>query len=91
VANPALKGKSEIYFPPLHIKVGLINKSVKAMDKESKGPAYLRPTFPKTGEANMKEGIFVGPQITSIRRKKLSYNIIFYIKNNLEGILKRLQ
>jgi hypothetical protein len=40
------------------------------MDKESKGSAYLRPTFPKTGEANMKEGIFDGPQITSIRRKK---------------------
>jgi hypothetical protein len=71
VANPALKDKSEIYLPPLHIKDSLINKSVEAMDKESKGPAYLRPTFRKRYEANTKEGIFIGPQITPIRRKRL--------------------
>ena len=33
---------------------------------EREGLAYLRKTFPKTGEANMKEGIFVGPQITHL-------------------------
>jgi hypothetical protein len=37
--------------------------SVKAMDKESKGSAYLNQTFPKISEAGMKEGIFLGPQL----------------------------
>jgi hypothetical protein len=44
---------------------------VKAMDKESKQPAYLRQIFPKTGEANIKGGSFVSPQITRIRRTRL--------------------
>jgi ABC-type transport system involved in Fe-S cluster assembly fused permease/ATPase subunit len=39
---------------------------VKAMDKESGGFAYLRQKFPKVSEAEMKEGIFVGPQITQL-------------------------
>jgi hypothetical protein len=55
VANPALKDKSKICLPQLYIKLGLIKISVKLMDKESKEPAYLRPTFPKTGKANMKK------------------------------------
>jgi hypothetical protein len=37
VAHPALVDKSEICSPPLHIKLGLIEVFVKAMDKESKG------------------------------------------------------
>jgi len=41
------------------------------MDKKSKGPAYLRQIFPKTDEANMKEGNFLSPQITPIRRTRL--------------------
>jgi hypothetical protein len=39
---------------------------VKAMDKESEGFAYLRQIFPKTSEAKMKEGIFLGPQIKQL-------------------------
>jgi len=71
VAHPALRDKSKICLRPFNIKLSLIKISVKAMDKESKGPAYLRQTFPKTGEANMKEGIFFSPQITPIRRTRL--------------------
>jgi len=41
------------------------------MDKESKGAAYLRQIFPVRDEADMKEGIFVSPQITPIRRTRL--------------------
>ena len=36
------------------------------MDKESEGFAYLRQEFPKISEAKMKEGIFIGPQITQL-------------------------
>jgi hypothetical protein len=35
VAHPALLGKSKIYLPPLHIKLGLIKISVKTMYKGS--------------------------------------------------------
>jgi len=58
--------KSKICLLSLHIDVGLIKISVKANDKESEEFAYLRQKFPKTSEANKKEGIFFGPQITQI-------------------------
>ena len=41
VAHPALGVKSKIYLPPLHIKLGMIKISVKAMDEESEGFDYL--------------------------------------------------
>ena len=34
------------------------------MDKEREGFGYLSQKFPKTCEARIKEGFFVGPQIT---------------------------
>jgi hypothetical protein len=40
--------------------------SVKAMDKESEGFAYLRQTFPKINEAKKKGRIFVDPQNTQL-------------------------
>jgi hypothetical protein len=39
---------------------------VKAMDKESKGFAYLRQKLSKIRETKMKEGIFVGSQIKQL-------------------------
>jgi hypothetical protein len=42
----------------------LIKIPVKAMDKESEGPAYIRQKFPQISQAKIKEGIFTGPQIT---------------------------
>jgi len=36
------------------------------MDKESEETAYLRQKFSNLSEAKMKEGIFVGPQITQL-------------------------
>jgi hypothetical protein len=66
VTHTALGDKSKLRLPPLHIKLGLIKMSVKAMDEESEGFHYLRQTFPKASEAKTKDGIFVGPQITQI-------------------------
>jgi hypothetical protein len=63
-ARPASRDKSKIFLPALHIKFGLIKISEKAMDKESEEFFYLRQKFPQVSEAKMKEGIFVGPQIT---------------------------
>jgi hypothetical protein len=46
------------------------------MDKESEVLAYLRQKFPKTSEAKMKAGIFVGPQL-----KQLFHHEYFSKKN----------
>lgn len=40
------------------------------MKKESDGFCYLRQKFPRITDANIKEGIFVGPQIISDRELK---------------------
>jgi hypothetical protein len=61
---------TKIYLSPLHIKLGLIKISVKAMDKESKTSAYLRQKFPKLTKARMKEGIFFGPQLNNYSKTK---------------------
>jgi hypothetical protein len=42
VVHPALEDKSKIYLPLMHIKLGLIKITVKVMDKESDGFAYIR-------------------------------------------------
>jgi hypothetical protein len=65
VAHPALMDNSNTYLPH-HIKLGLIKISVKAMDKEIEGFAYLRQKFPKIREAKMKEGLFIGPHINKL-------------------------
>jgi hypothetical protein len=57
---------SEVYLPPLYIKLRLIKIFVQAVDEESEGFGYLRQKFPKLIEAKMKEGIFIGPQIKQL-------------------------
>ena len=91
--RPTVLGDESIrYLPPLHIKFGLIRISVQAMDKWSEGFGYLKQTFPKISEANMKEGIFFRPQITHLfENKDFSKKIKSYWKKGLEGIWKCLQ
>ena len=45
-AHPALGEKAKVYLAPLHMKLGLIKISVKAMDKQGEGFAYSREKFP---------------------------------------------
>jgi hypothetical protein len=66
MALPILVGKSKIYLPPLHTKLGLIKVFVKAVNKESERFGYLRREFPTISEAKKKERIFVGPQIKQL-------------------------
>jgi hypothetical protein len=63
VAHHALVDTTKVYFPPMYIKVGLIEIFVKVMDKESEGFGYLRQKFPKIHKAKLKEGMYVGPKI----------------------------
>ena len=53
----------KIYLPPLHIKLGLFKKLVKAMDSTGNGILYLRQKFPYKSEAKVKAGVFMGPEI----------------------------
>jgi hypothetical protein len=53
----------KILLPTLHIKIGLMNTSVKALDKNGAAFKYLFEKFPEISEAILKEDIFIGPQI----------------------------
>jgi hypothetical protein len=46
VTNTQLINPEKVYLPPLHIKLGLIKKFVKAMDQNSAGVIYLKVSFP---------------------------------------------
>jgi hypothetical protein len=48
----------------LHIKIGPIINFVKAMDRTGSAFKYLAKKFPPLSKAKIKEGIFVGPQIS---------------------------
>lgn len=62
----ALIDKEDVILPPLHIKLGLMKNFVKALDKESSAFRYLKTIFPHLSDAKIKEGVFVGPQITKL-------------------------
>jgi hypothetical protein len=61
------------------------------MDRESERFTYLRQTFPKISNAKMKEGIFVGPQITRIFEDQDFSTKLNYRNKSLERIWKSLQ
>jgi len=50
----------------LHIKLGLIKKSVKGMDKTGCGFQYVRNKFPNVSDAKIKEAISRGPLIMEL-------------------------
>lgn len=68
VARDPLVDPKKIFLPPLHIKLGLMENFVKAMNKQSEAFAYLRQMFPRISDAKIKEGIFVGPQIRNVMK-----------------------
>ena len=49
--------------PPLHIILGLMKQYVKALDKQGACFLYIANKFSKLSNKEVKEGIFVGPQI----------------------------
>jgi hypothetical protein len=63
VQHLLLVESSNILLPPLHIKLGLMKKFVKAMDQT--GPVFrcLTEKFPGINAAKFKEGVFIAPQI----------------------------
>jgi len=43
---------------------------VKGMDTTVRGFEYVRNKFPNVSDANVKEGIFIGPQIRELMQDK---------------------
>jgi len=56
----------EKYLLPLQIKLGFMKNVVKGMDKTVCGFEYVRNKFPNVSDANIKEGIFIAPQIREL-------------------------
>lgn len=66
VSSKPLVNRRNIFMPPLHIKLGLIENFVKALNREGPAFEYLIKLFPKLSYAKIKEGIFVGPDIRKL-------------------------
>jgi hypothetical protein len=56
----------KILLPPLHIKLGIMKQFVKVLPKTGNCFKYLCKRFPPLSEAELKEGIFVGPDIRKL-------------------------
>jgi TolA-binding protein len=54
VENQPLLELSEILLPSMHLKLGLMENFVKAMNQEKAVFNYLREKFPKISEAKLK-------------------------------------
>ena len=63
--KPLVKGDI-IFWPILHIKLGLFIQFVKALDKETTGFACLAEKFPSLSQVKIKEVILIGPQIREV-------------------------
>ena len=67
--------KSEpVFLPPLHIKLGLTKNFVKALKPDGEEFGYLKQLFPKITDAEIKEGIFVGPQIRQVLKDEVFHS-----------------
>ena len=66
VENRPLVEPSKILLPSMHLKLGLMKNVVKVMNQGEAAFTYLLEKFPRLGEAKLKEGIFIGPQIRDI-------------------------
>jgi len=70
VENKQLVKLSKILLPSMHLKLGLIKNSVKAMNQVEAAFTYLREKFPRLSEAKLKEGIIIDPQLRDLMKEK---------------------
>ena len=66
IVNNPLVYRKNIILPPLHIKLGLMNQFVKALDRSGDCFGYICSTFPGLSYEKKKAGIFDGPQIRTL-------------------------
>ena len=70
VFNAPVVLPQKICLSPLPIKLGFMKKSVKGMDKTGSGFQYMRNKFTNVSDAEVKEGLFIGPQIRELIQDK---------------------
>jgi hypothetical protein len=63
VHNQPLVEPSKILLPSMHLKLGLMENFVNAINQGAAAFTYLREKFSRLNEAKFKGGIFIGPQI----------------------------
>ena len=63
--NP-LVNRNKVLLPPFHIKLGLMKNFVKALHKNGAAFQHLSTVSPGLSAAQLKEGIFVGPQTREV-------------------------
>lgn len=66
VLQKPLIESTTVLLPPLHIKLGLMKKFVKALPKDGKCFQYICKKFPALSTAKLKEGVFTGPDIRKL-------------------------
>ncbi|GBN64131.1 hypothetical protein AVEN_169728-1 [Araneus ventricosus] len=75
VIKGSLVDPSQVLLLPLHIKLGLMKQFIKALSKEGSKEGesfkYLGNKFPGLSEANIKEGVSVGPDNHKLRKGKV--------------------
>ena len=65
-----LVNPSKILLPPLHIKLGLMKKFAKALDKEGACFLYICDKFPALTSEKIKAGVFDGPQMRKLMQDR---------------------
>ncbi|GBM53560.1 hypothetical protein AVEN_576-1 [Araneus ventricosus] len=80
VINTTLELPGKVLLPPLHIKLGLMKQFIKSLPKDGECFRYLCSKFPELTEAQLKEGVFTGPDI----RKLLSDSLFSETMGNKE-------
>jgi hypothetical protein len=68
VIHASLVDPQKVLLPPLHIKLGIMKQSVKALDKSGSCFQYLGRKFAALSEAKVKEGMFDGSQIRQLMK-----------------------
>ena len=63
VKSAYLVDPQNIPLPPLHIKLGLVKKYTKVLDKDGSTFKFLQTKFSHTSETKLQAGIFDAPQI----------------------------
>ena len=80
IVNNPMVDRKNITLPPLHIKLGLMKKFVKALHRSADCFEYICSTFPGLSYEKKKAGIFDGPQIRTLLRNQYFMTTMTVVK-----------
>ena len=68
IIHDPIVDRDKIIFPPLYIKLGLMEQYVKALNTENERYQYIVSVLSALPYENIKTGVFDGPQIRLLVR-----------------------